>query len=205
MPSQRFFNISAEKRARVLGAAVRAIADKGLDADVATIIKDAGIPRGSFYQYFDGMEDLIAYIVAQGRADKEAYLSECVAQAGETAFLDVYRMILGKSLELALVKSDMTRIMAHVYTAGEKGEAYYRDEIEDTKKAYVRLIRRDMEMGVLREDIDPEELADIMILFDTKLLAKDLFVLHKTTGEMEAKADRFIDIIKKGVGNDGQS
>jgi AcrR family transcriptional regulator len=205
MPTQRFFNVSEEKRGRVLGAAIRALADKGLDADVASIIRDAGIPRGSFYQYFDGMEDLISYIVAQGRADKEAYLSDCIEQTRDTPFLDVYRMILRKSLELAAGKSDMTRIMAHVYNAGEKGEAYYRDEIEDAKEAYVRLLRRDMEMGVLREDIDAEELADILILFDTKLLAKDLFVLHRSIGEMEAKADRFIDMIRKGVGNDGQS
>jgi len=53
-----------EKRLRILKAAKKEFSRVPLDkAVIANIVKDADIPRGSFYQYFENIEDLFVYLL----------------------------------------------------------------------------------------------------------------------------------------------
>lgn len=62
MPKETFFHLTDEKKQRIMKAAEREFARMPLkDASISNIIKDAGIPRGSFYQYFEDKEDLYYY------------------------------------------------------------------------------------------------------------------------------------------------
>lgn len=62
MPTQTFFNLPEEKRERIIGAAIQEFAAYPFDqASIARIIEQAGIPRGSFYQYFENLKDLYKY------------------------------------------------------------------------------------------------------------------------------------------------
>ena len=64
MPTATFFNLPEEKRNRIFNAAVEEFAGfRFSDASINRIVKAAGIPRGSFYQYFDGKEDLYLHIL----------------------------------------------------------------------------------------------------------------------------------------------
>ncbi len=64
MPLKTFLNLNKEKRMRVLKAAKKEFSRVPLDkAVIANITKDAGIPRGSFYQYFTSIEDLYIYLI----------------------------------------------------------------------------------------------------------------------------------------------
>ena len=57
-----------EKRKRtrntLLEAALRVFAAKGLDAPIADFIAEAGVSRGTFYNYFDTREDIMAAVAA---------------------------------------------------------------------------------------------------------------------------------------------
>ena len=64
MPTKTFMNLSKEKRLRILKAAKKEFSRVPLDkAIIANIVKDAKIPRGSFYQYFESIEDLFVYLI----------------------------------------------------------------------------------------------------------------------------------------------
>lgn len=64
MPTKTFLNLSKEKRIRILKAAKKEFSRVPLDrAIIANIVKDADIPRGSFYQYFENVEDLFVYLM----------------------------------------------------------------------------------------------------------------------------------------------
>ena len=59
MPTSTFFNLPPEKRERLLAAARAEFARVSLaGASVNRIIRQAGIPRGSFYMYFADKEEL---------------------------------------------------------------------------------------------------------------------------------------------------
>ena len=54
MPKDTFYNLSDEKREKILTAAKKEFARAGIkDSSIQKIIEDAKIPRGSFYQYFE--------------------------------------------------------------------------------------------------------------------------------------------------------
>ena len=64
MPKQTFYKLPQEKQERILAAAKREFTQvRYSDASINQIIRDAGIPRGSFYQYFDDKVDLVAVLV----------------------------------------------------------------------------------------------------------------------------------------------
>ena len=66
MPKQTFFNLPEEKKQNLIAAAEIEFSKVPLmKASVANIIKIAGIPRGSFYQYFENIEDLYMYLLEQ--------------------------------------------------------------------------------------------------------------------------------------------
>lgn len=64
MPKDTFMNLNEEKREKVEKAMEKEFARATFEkASVSRIVKDAEIPRGSFYQYFEDKEDAIRYIV----------------------------------------------------------------------------------------------------------------------------------------------
>lgn len=66
MPKQTFFNLPEDKRKTLIQAAEKEFARVPLfEASIANIIKMVGIPRGSFYQYFENIEDLYFYLLEQ--------------------------------------------------------------------------------------------------------------------------------------------
>lgn len=66
MPTQTFFNLQEDKQNKILDASKKEFREYGFyDASINRIIKEAGISRGSFYQYFDNKEDLFLYITDQ--------------------------------------------------------------------------------------------------------------------------------------------
>ncbi len=72
MPTETFFHLPAEKQKRIMNAAKKEFSRLPLkDASIATIIKDAGIPRGSFYQYFENKEDLYYYYFHTLKSDSQ--------------------------------------------------------------------------------------------------------------------------------------
>jgi AcrR family transcriptional regulator len=66
MPKETFYNLEPNKRHKIVRAAIREFTDHELHkARVSNIIKMAGIPRGSFYQYFEDIDDLYYYVIDQ--------------------------------------------------------------------------------------------------------------------------------------------
>jgi AcrR family transcriptional regulator len=64
MPNSTFYNLEEEKKQRIINAARKEFKQHLLHKSrISNIIADADIPRGSFYQYFDDIEDLYFYII----------------------------------------------------------------------------------------------------------------------------------------------
>jgi len=64
MPKDTFFNLPEAKRLKILKSAREEFTENELyKSRVSNIIKNAGIPRGSFYQYFEDLDDLYYYVI----------------------------------------------------------------------------------------------------------------------------------------------
>ena len=90
MPTQTFFNLSEEKRNRLIDAAMEEFSEKSLNqASINTIIKNACVSRGSFYQYFENKEDLFFYIMKLVKTDSQRLFIEEIKKADGDLFLGV--------------------------------------------------------------------------------------------------------------------
>lgn len=68
MCTETFLRLPEEKRTRFLNAAWEEFtAVRFADASINQIVRRAGIPRGSFYQYFADKDDLLAYLLEEVR------------------------------------------------------------------------------------------------------------------------------------------
>ena len=64
MPKQTFYKLPQEKQERILAAAKREFTQvRYSNASINQIIREAGIPRGSFYQYFEDKKDIFLYFL----------------------------------------------------------------------------------------------------------------------------------------------
>ena len=68
MPTSTFFRLPEEKRQRLLDAAWAEFTQvRYVDVSINKIIRQARIPRGSFYQYFTDKEELFYYLLGEMR------------------------------------------------------------------------------------------------------------------------------------------
>lgn len=83
MPSSTFLNLNDEKKQVITNALLEEFSEHSLpDAQVARIVKSAGIARGAFYKYFADLQDAYQYLyqksiteIHQGITDNHQVLS----------------------------------------------------------------------------------------------------------------------------------
>ena len=87
MPSNTFLNLPEDKQNRLMDAASREFSAKPYnEASINKIIQEAGIPRGSFYMYFQDKEELFRYLV-RGYVDQMLMvLEEALLREGGDVF-----------------------------------------------------------------------------------------------------------------------
>lgn len=77
MAKQTFLNLPVEKRNTILDSLKKEFSRVSLkDALVSNIVKEAKIPRGSFYQYFENIDDAYYYVIDEYSRDIKIYLLE---------------------------------------------------------------------------------------------------------------------------------
>lgn len=88
MPTTTFFNLSKEKKERIMSAALNEFSERSMEqALVSNIIKETGISRGAFYKYFEDMEDLYIYFFSQIKVDSHEEVIKCIQQAQGDLFM----------------------------------------------------------------------------------------------------------------------
>lgn len=104
MVSETFLHLNQEKRDRVTQALLTEFSQHSVaTAQVARIVKEAGIARGAFYVYFDSLEDAYRYLFGQAmtaihaplaakRADPFALTAAFVEQVQNGAYAALMRL-----------------------------------------------------------------------------------------------------------------
>jgi len=98
VPKQTFFNLPNEKRETLIRAAKTEFSRVPLyEASIANIVKEADIPRGSFYQYFEDKNDLYFYLLdKQGKDLWKRFFTDLETYDGNVLITlsELYRYIL---------------------------------------------------------------------------------------------------------------
>ncbi len=98
MPTITFFNLPDGKKDTLIVAAKQEFTRVPLyDASISNIVKEAKIPRGSFYQYFTDKEDLYFYLLEMdAERRRQKIVQNMVSHKGDffTALIDILRDLL---------------------------------------------------------------------------------------------------------------
>ena len=99
MPKETFFNLPEEKQHRILDISLEEFYVQGYEkASISRIVETAGIAKGSFYQYFEGKEDLFRFIVQVAREKQLVYASKLLEGARDLPFFQLLEVLLKGSL-----------------------------------------------------------------------------------------------------------
>ncbi|HJB12731.1 MAG TPA: TetR/AcrR family transcriptional regulator [Candidatus Oscillibacter excrementigallinarum] len=202
MPSSTFLNLPAEKQEKLLEAATREFSHKPFnEASINQIIKEAGIPRGSFYMYFQDKEDLFLYLIKGYMDQLLMLLEEFLLQNGGDIFralLDLYDYIQTKVDRQCL---------------GEVGAMFgiIRCNSGMQKNGLLEMLDADMILQRLGDAVNPDLLdlrqdRDLGDILGTLLVvAAPMIYTGLQAGGDPATRDRLeniLDIFKRGMGKD---
>lgn len=203
MPKQTFFNLPDDKRQRITNVAIDEFAQYHfIDTSINRIIEKASISRGSFYQYFDDLEDLYRYIFQLTGEIKQTYMKQIVVNAEEVDFFTKIRGLYQAGLQFAVDHPKFASIGNHLF----KGDKAFKTKIlgeweEYTKQYFIQLLKEGQENGTVRKDIDLPVTAFLLYqmsisLTDHYLMDSDWFDnIHRHV----KAADEILKIMEHGI------
>lgn len=163
MPKETFYNLKEEKKQRIFAAAVREFAARKFsEASLNQIIKAAEIPWGSFYQYFDGKEDLYCYVIKEISRVKWDALEQAGVEDMGADFFDTIRRKIVALFALGKRNPDYAQII--LFQEMDYNE-FIRELREGSTKRWKKIIERDQEHGLIKPDIDAEVMLDLFYNF----------------------------------------
>lgn len=115
MPTSTFFRLPEEKRQRLTDAAWEEFGRVGFaDVSINKIICKAQIPRGSFYQYFSGKEDLFQYLMTGAKEYFINCLTGKMRETGGDLFsvpVEIYDQFLAENSGFGQQASAFVRVL----------------------------------------------------------------------------------------------
>lgn len=201
MPSQTFNRLKSNKKERIIEAALHEFARHDFEhVNIQNIIKDAQISRGSFYQYFEDLDDLFGLLVDVIVKEKKSYLFSHMSLPETAPFFDrikeLYRWGYQFALDHPNIFNASKSMMDHMQNTKNETVLSNQQGLIDYYKASITY---DISQGAIRKDVDIDMLINVFMLFLDDLL-KDHFIEQRLTqAEVDQRFERFITLLKKGI------
>ncbi|MFT4412235.1 TetR/AcrR family transcriptional regulator [Fredinandcohnia humi] len=124
MPKVTFFNLPENKKQTLLHAAKNEFSRVPLfDASISNIIKSAGIPRGSFYQYFEDKEDAFFYLLGEFAKEKKCrFLEILLKHDGDLfdSYIEFFDLIISEEENLQFLQNALLNMTHKIERTFEK-------------------------------------------------------------------------------------
>lgn len=198
MPSQTFLNLKPDKKNKIIEAAIEELSQHPYEyINLANIIRDAEIPRGSFYQYFKDKDDLYRYFYGYIGERKMSYFKDLFDPTLDLPFIDRFNQLYLKGFEFAQAYPKLTQI-------GQKmlASPYYLNDPmvqkgkEQVIEMYTTWLKIDQEKGRIRQNLDARLISTMLFEFMNKI------TLDSKLNDFESIKDAvhmLTDILKKGI------
>lgn len=194
MPKSTFYNLSDEKKDRIFDAALKEFSARSFsEASLNQIIKNADIPKGSFYQYFDNKEDLYLYMLEVVSKEKIEIISNI---EGMDPDADVFEVIWHRTREFL----ERGEIKPGYVEAAMLMELDNSEFIKKIRKAsndrYVKMLENDKERGLIKPEVDSELVINLISTFNLNEYYRNGLDKERYLKNLKD----VIKIIKEGIG-----
>lgn len=214
MPKDTFFNLPNDKRQLIENTAITEFAAHGFDkASINSIVKNSGIAKGSFYQYFTDKKDLFLHlIISVAGTRKIKYMSPVLQNPEEHDFFTVIKELFISGLRFAGESPELEKL--GMWIVHNTSHPVYKELMEKAGKVsaniYEDLVSRALARGEFKEGVDGSYISHIFPALLTSTMDyclaysdnKNVVGVSEISDEVMEKVDLMIDFFRDGIGND---
>ncbi len=172
-------------------------------------MKDAGIATGSFYQYFEDMDDLFVYVGLEAGRLKTAYMQRAIDEVGKTDLESIIRAMYMGGLRFGLEHEEYFRCAQHILQMTDS--ALYQKMLAKAEKSELavwlfQMMSRAIENGELYEGISPELLFRLLTNINATII--EHLIAARPNREMNAEdletlCELGVHVVLHGIGKPG--
>lgn len=199
MPTKTFLNLSKNKQDIIIEASIKEFKRVLLkDASINKIIKDANISRGSFYTYFNDINDL--YIYSLNNYKKEIYeLIEKTLESSNGNLIESTKEIYDKIIEYCDKERDIfEKIFLNINYNISVRNRIECESINDKYKLLELLSKIDKSKLNIKTEEELFLIIDIIIGFIIHGLI-EIFLDNKEPIAIKQKIEKQLEILEKGI------
>ena len=158
MPKQTFLNLPEEKRETIMNAAIEEFAEFGLEkASTNRIVKNSGIAKGSFYQYFEDKQDVFMHMLDVIEQKELEFFKTVHPPTNNMDTFQYFRWMVKTGMEFGMSHPREIQAAWRVLL----GEGFYygsnlADYRKKTTQALTMMIKQAMERGEVDPSVDVE-------------------------------------------------
>lgn len=205
-----FRNLSPEKQDKVFQAAVDEFASKGYrGASMNSLVRTAGISKGSLFQYFHSKEDLFAAVVAMAAERVKRYLKRVRDETAELSFFERLEWLLRAGFAFIDSHPLLARIYFHLLQSGEApfGSERIAELRCQGEEFFADLVRAAQKRGELRDSVDAARvsfllnalLETILRAYYTEFLAPGLGLYRGDANSLDRWVRTTLDLLRNGL------
>jgi len=201
MPYPTYFNLNHDKQERIMQAAIDEMGKHTYEhLNLANIIRNSKIPRGSFYQYFKDKDDLYEYFYQYIGLKKFEFYGDLFQAEKDIPFLDRFYQIYVKGFYFAktypaLMKAGQKMVNSEHYVKSDMFKKGMNQAIE----LYASFIEIDQKKGLIKKEIDSKFLASFLLEFMSKVTLDEFMKDTIDFNEIDRMVKQLVDILKKGI------
>lgn len=175
MPNPTFNNLPDEKKERILNAAIKEFSVRNVrEGNLANIVKDAKIARGSIYQYFPSKEDLYIYVFDTLRARRAEHVRPAYELYKKAPFLTFFQAFYERDSEFLIQNPSHIELGQQLYGCSHPvSQGLIRQLQNRYRDMFLIGIEFDKNRGFIDADVDSGILADLCVHFVT-----DIFIFQ---------------------------
>lgn len=172
MPLETFHKLAPEKQEKILAVAIREFSNQPYAAaSVSAIVRDAGIAKGSLYQYFADKKDLYLHLLQLGMAHKLNLVNQFRPPSNNLKTFDYLKWMMQASVQFELAYPELARIAYRAFVE----EIPFPEEVDDlVKQGGASYFNDFLAQGILHDDVAP--------WVDTDMAAYMLQVIYNSFG-----------------------
>lgn len=200
MPTKTFFNLPSEKRELIISAAIDEFSERNImESKIALIMKRTKLSRGSFYTYFDSIEDLYLYTVTILRDKRFEYIND-QWENEDLPFFEYFKELYIASVEFLLDNPYYIKIMKYLYATDHELCLELITSLQ--KKYYDRFLHRieiDKENNIIKKCVNSKNLSNLFVQYSTVLFVFETRCVEVTLEHYEKNVENFLNILRSGV------
>lgn len=162
MPKQTFFNLPAEKRETIMNAAVEEFAQYGLEnASTNRIVKNSGIAKGSFYQYFEDKQDVFMHVLERIEQEEMAFFQTKHPPDHNMDVFHYFRWMIKTGMEFGL---DHPRLIQAAWRVLLGEGLYYGKNFAGYRQKTTQALTVMLQQAIQRGEVDPSVDVELAVM-----------------------------------------